>query len=88
MGNISRILPHGLSARLDKRSWSVPPIFELIQKTGNVNEEEMYQVFNMGIGMTIVCSPQQVAQVASVLPQAIAIGEIIETDGKERVILD
>jgi phosphoribosylaminoimidazole (AIR) synthetase len=48
----------------------------------------MYQVFNMGIGMTIVCSPHQAARVMSALPQAKAIGEIIKAGDKERVILD
>lgn len=87
-GNIPRILPEGAAARIEKRSWDVPPIFKLIQKEGEIKEEEMYQVFNMGIGMTIVCSPQQVARIISILPQAKVIGQIIKGRDKERVIID
>jgi phosphoribosylformylglycinamidine cyclo-ligase len=87
-GNIPRILPEGIVARIKKHSWDVLPIFKLIQKEGNIEEEEMYQVFNMGIGMIIVCPPQQVANVVSVLPQAEVIGEIIRGRNEERVIID
>jgi phosphoribosylaminoimidazole (AIR) synthetase len=48
----------------------------------------MYQVFNMGIGITIVCSPRQVAKIVSILPQAKVIGEIIKREAEERVLLD
>jgi phosphoribosylformylglycinamidine cyclo-ligase len=88
VGNIPRILPEGVAAHLKKRSWDIMPIFKLIQKKGNITEAEMYQVFNMGIGMTVVCSPQQVAKIVSISPQAKVIGEIIKRDGKERVIID
>ena len=77
VGNIPRILPQGLAAHLKKRSWDILPIFKLIQKEGAIKEAEMYQVFNMGIGITIVCSPHQVAKIVSILPQAKVIGEII-----------
>jgi len=88
VGNIPRILPEGVAAHIRKRSWDVLPIFRLIQKEGDIKEEEMYQVFNMGIGITIVCSPQQVARIVSILPQARVIGEIIKGKDKERVLVD
>jgi len=88
VGNIPRILPEGVAAHLKKRSWDILPIFKLIQKEGDIEEAEMYQVFNMGIGITIVCSPQQVAKIVSVLPQAKVIGRIIKREDKERVLLD
>jgi phosphoribosylformylglycinamidine cyclo-ligase len=87
-GNIPRILPEGLAARIKKHSWDILPIFKLIQKEGSIKEEEMYQVFNMGTGMIIVCSPRQVANIVSVLPQAEVIGEIIRGRNEERVIID
>lgn len=87
-GNIPRILPEGVAANLKKRSWDIPPIFKLIQKEGDIKEAEMYQVFNMGIGMTIVCSPQQVAKIVSILPQAKVIGEIIKREDERKVLLD
>jgi len=54
--NIPRVLGDGRAARIRKGSWPVPPVFPLIQKTGNIDEEEMYQVFNMGIGMVLIVS--------------------------------
>jgi phosphoribosylformylglycinamidine cyclo-ligase len=54
--NIPRILPEGCAVRIDKGSWPVLPIYELMRKIGNVSEREMYRTFNMGVGMVIVCS--------------------------------
>jgi phosphoribosylformylglycinamidine cyclo-ligase len=88
LGNIPRILPEGVTANIKKHSWDIPPIFALIQKQGSVEEAEMYQVFNMGIGMTIICSPRNVAKIVSILPQAKVIGEIIKKEGKESVIIN
>ena len=88
MGNMPRILPKGLAAHLKKDSWDIPPVFKLIQENGDIEEAEMYRVFNMGIGLAIVCSAQQVAKIVSILPQAKAVGEIIEAVDKERVIID
>jgi phosphoribosylformylglycinamidine cyclo-ligase len=88
VGNIPRILPQGLAAHLRKNSWDVLPIFKLIQKKGDIDEAEMYQVFNMGVGMTIVCSPQQIAKIVSILPQAKVMGEIIKKENEERVIIN
>jgi phosphoribosylformylglycinamidine cyclo-ligase len=88
VGNIPRILPQDLAAHLHKDSWDILPIFKLIQKEGDIDEMEMYQVFNMGIGMTIVCSPQQVAKIVSVLPQVKIIGKIIKREDEERVLIN
>lgn len=88
VGNIPRILPEGVAAHLKKRSWDILPIFKLIQKEGDTKEAEMYQVFNMGIGITIVCSPRQVAKIVSILPKAKVIGAIIKRADEERVIID
>jgi phosphoribosylformylglycinamidine cyclo-ligase len=56
-GNIPRVLPDGLGARVRKGSWPVPPLFRLIEKGGAVAEDEMYRTFNMGIGMVVIVSP-------------------------------
>ena len=88
IGNIPRILSQGVAAHLHKDSWDIPPIFKLIQENGDIEEAEMYRVFNMGVGMTIVCSPQQVAKIVSILPQAKAIGEIIKREDEERAIIN
>jgi len=88
MGNIPRILPQGLVAHLRKSSWDVPPIFKLIQKNSDIKEAEMYRVFNMGIGLVIVCAAGQVASIVSTLPEAKVVGEIIGAGDKERVIIN
>ena len=88
IGNIPRILPQGVAAQLHKDSWDILAIFKLIQEKGDIEEAEMYKVFNMGIGMTIVCSPQQVTKVVSIVPQAKIIGEIINKEDEERVIIN
>jgi phosphoribosylformylglycinamidine cyclo-ligase len=85
VGNLPRVLPQGIAVHLHKGSWDIPPIFKLIQKQGNIEEAEMYRVFNMGVGMTIICSPQQVAQIVTILPEAKVIGEIIKREDEERV---
>jgi phosphoribosylformylglycinamidine cyclo-ligase len=88
VGNIPRILPEGVAAHLKKHSWDILPIFKLVQEKGAIEEAEMYRVFNMGVGLTIVCSPQQVARIVSILPQAKVIGEIIKREDKERAIIN
>jgi phosphoribosylformylglycinamidine cyclo-ligase len=88
VGNIPRMLPEGVAARIRKDSWGILPIFKLIQKEGQIDEEEMYQVFNMGIGMVVVCPPQEVARVVSILPEAKVIGEIVDRKDKARITID
>jgi len=85
--NVPRVLPEGLAARFDSQSWSVPPIFNLIQKRGKADRDEMYHVFNMGIGMVIICSTDNVARLTKALPEAKVIGEVIKQKGA-RVVID
>ncbi len=87
-GNIPRILPEYTAVHLNKGSWDIPPIFKLIQERGNVEEAEMYRVFNMGIGMTIMCSPQQVGKLTATLPQVKIIGQVIKTKGEKKAFID
>jgi phosphoribosylformylglycinamidine cyclo-ligase len=56
-GNLPRVLPAGVGARVRKGSWPVPPVFEAIREAGGVAEKEMYDVFNMGLGMIVVVPP-------------------------------
>ena len=86
--NVPRILPQGVAAQIHSRSWTIPPIFQLIQQRGNVAQNEMYRVFNMGIGMVVVCSPGDVNQLTQALPEAKIIGEVVKQEGKERVVID
>lgn len=88
IGNIPRILPEDLAAHLHKDSWDIPPVFKLIQEKGNVEEAEMYRVFNMGIGMVLICSRQVVTEVIVTSPQARIIGEIVKTKNEKKVTID
>ena len=65
----------------------MPDIFRLIQRKGNVDRDEMFHVFNMGIGMAVVCSPDNITQLTKQLPEAKVIGEVVEQVGKARVII-
>ena len=66
--NLARVIPNGLRARIDMRSWEVPPIFTLIQSRGSLATEEMQRVFNMGIGMTLVLEAEFADMVIEALP--------------------
>ena len=87
LDNVPRILPEGTAAQFDSTTWTVPPIFKLIQQHGNVDLMEMYHVFNMGIGMTIVCSPENSEELSGNIPEAIPIGRIIRQDSDQRVVI-
>ena len=60
IGNTKRIVPEGLTLHIDWNSWSIPPIYSIIQKTGTIADEEMRKAFNLGIGMIIAVSPENV----------------------------
>jgi phosphoribosylformylglycinamidine cyclo-ligase len=75
-GNLPRILPERLAARLHKGAWVVPPIFRLIQERGNIAEDEMYRAFNMGLGMALVCDPSDVEAVRAQVQEALVVGEV------------
>ena len=87
--NIPRSIPKGLSARVNKASVKVLPIFDLIQKTGNIPERDMYNTYNMGVGMSIVVPKDEVDKALEILiangEDAYVIGEIIKSD--EGVVL-
>jgi len=86
--NVPRILPAGLAAKFNSKSWTVPPIFQLIQKRGNIDQDEMYRVFNMGIGMVVICTPDNVDKIMKALPEAKVVGEVVKQTKEARVILD
>lgn len=81
--NIGRILPEGISAVIQKKSWEVPSIFKLIQNLGRIPDEEMYRVFNMGIGMVIIINSCNLKYFKQIRP--LVIGEVIKGDFGVRV---
>jgi len=85
--NVPRALPAGLVANIDRASWPVPSIFQLIQQTGNVPDDEMYRVFNMGVGLVLAIKAEQAKTALSVLNEGWIIGEVAaggerESEGK------
>lgn len=80
--NLPRILPAGLGAAIRRGSWPEPPIFDLIQQTGQVPAGEMFHAFNMGLGMLVVIAPEQVeAAQQTLVDELFLVGEIIEGPG-------
>jgi phosphoribosylformylglycinamidine cyclo-ligase len=88
VGNVPRILPQGMAAQFRSRAWTIPPIFPLIQQRGNVDRDEMYRVFNMGIGMVVICSSDNAEQVTKALPEAKIIGEVVKQVGEARIVIN
>ena len=82
--NLPRILPDHLGARLDRESWTVPPIFRLMVEWGSLPPSEAYRVFNMGMGMVLVVEAGRAEEVLALLPEAKVIGALIPAAG-ERV---
>lgn len=75
--NLARVMPKGLAGRIDRETWEVPAIFRLIQERGNIAGDEMERVFNMGVGMVLVCGPERVPEVQRRLPEAWVVGEVV-----------
>ena len=85
--NVPRALPQGLAAQIDVSTWAVPPVFRLIQNAGQVSNDEMYDVFNMGIGLVVTTSTENVPVLLQEIPGSVEIGEVVRGDGPERVII-
>ena len=87
--NIPRSIPEGLCAKIDRSAVRILPVFELIAKRGNISERDMFNTFNMGVGMSIVVSGEDADMALSVLHEsgedAYIIGEIIKSD--DRIVI-
>ena len=82
--NIPRSLPAGMTAKIDKSALRILPIFDLIAKTGNICERDMFNTFNMGVGMSIVVSPEELDTAMAILreqgEEPYVIGKIVKSD--------
>ena len=87
--NIPRALPDGMCAKIDSSALEIPPIFDLIEKTGHISRRDMFNTFNMGSGMVLVVKADEVNQALAALKaqgeDAKVIGEVVS--GEERVVL-
>ncbi len=79
-GNLERVLPQAVIARIDPDLWPSPPIFTLIAERGELTRAEMYRVFNMGLGMAVVVSAEDAPYLLAESPEATRIGEIQAAD--------
>ena len=85
--NVPRMLPEGLGTHFDSSAWSVPPLFTLLQELSNIDSDEMYHVFNMGLGMVVACDPENAELVCSLASEARVVGEVVRAAGERRVNL-
>ena len=85
LDNLPRVLPDGCRALINSLSWKVPMLFELIQHGGQVPEKEMYQVFNMGIGMVLIVPPALAAKAVG-LTNGLVIGSVVK--GPKDVVIE
>ncbi len=83
--NLPRVLPKNCDAVIDTTSWRVPPIFDILATNGKVDREEMYQVFNMGIGMVVIVAERDARSIAKAL-RAKTIGRVESGSGVTRLL--
>lgn len=88
--NIPRSIPDGFGAKIDRKSIKVLPIFDLIQKTGNISERDMFNTFNMGVGMSVVVGKDDANKALEILrangEDAYVIGEIVKSENKIEIV--
>lgn len=89
--NIIRVVPDALGISLDSSAWALPPLFDWLQREGNVAREEMWRTFNCGIGYTVIVAREHIASTLDALAKldlrAWQIGEIIASPGDDRVLI-
>ena len=81
--NLPRCLKEGLGMKINKDSYKVPEIFKYLQEKGNIDEAEMYNIFNMGVGMALVVNKEDVEKTLSLLDDAFVLGEVVNESGIE-----
>ena len=90
MDNIPRVLPKGCDVVIRKGTWDVLPIFQLLRAKGGVPEDELYQVFNMGIGMVVIVAADKADEVLKCIcaqkQKAWLIGQVAKGRGVVRVV--
>ena len=85
-GNLNRILPASLDARVNRGSWEIPPVFRFLRNQGRISDREMYRTFNMGVGMILIVDRNHLTRVESFLQRKqeryMLIGEVVAGSGK------
>lgn len=86
-GKMPAVLPDDLTASFDTAAWTPPAIFAVLQREGNISDEEMFRVFNMGLGMVAICPEGNVAAFREIIPESMVVGRVIRRDSDEQVLL-
>ena len=76
--NIPRCLPENLIAKIERSKIKVLPVFEVLKHEGNISDEEMFHIFNMGVGMVLIVSPENSNEILKNIPDSYLIGEVSE----------
>ncbi len=89
--NLPRILPEGCAAEIDLQSWSIPPLFRLLQQHGAIPSDEMFRAFNMGVGLVIACAARDAQRIVNMLsmagePNACRLGFIVAGERSVRYV--
>jgi len=89
--NLPRTLPEGCAAEVDLQSWSVPPIFRLLQQRGAIAQAEMFRTFNMGVGLVIICASRDAERVINMAamagePSAFRLGFVVSGERTVRYV--
>ena len=79
--NFPRALKDGLGMKIDKSSYELPEIFKYLQEKGKIDEEEMYHIFNMGVGMALIVNKEDVDKTLSLIDNAFVLGEVTDESG-------
>ncbi len=87
VGNIPRILPAGLAVDLTWGAWPVPPIFDLIQRRGDISFTEMTRVFNLGLGWVFMAPPERADDVRRLAPDALHVGRVVPSGAREQQVI-
>ena len=86
-GKMPAVLPDDLAASFDTAAWTPPAIFAVLQREGNISDDEMFRVFNMGLGMVAICPENNVAAFRKMISESTVVGRVIRRDSDEQVLL-
>ena len=86
--NMPRMLPPGLAGRFDASLWESPGVFDIIQREGGIDIEEMYRVYNMGLGMVVVCDPKETTTILANVEGSVLVGDVIKEMESGRVLIE
>ncbi len=87
-GKLPAILPNNVAASIQLGSWPQLPVFNVIQREGGITDQEMYTVFNMGLGMVAVCAEENTLELQQLAPGSVVVGRVIARETEEQVVYD